>query len=457
MKCILHFGMQKTGSTSIQTSLFHARLHEGYKYVNFGLPNSSMFLATAFLPKPEAFYANKRRGIAGEYLAERREEYRKSLLKQLFDSEEHTLIISAEDLTNMETKALNDLRNFIGQFTQDIDVVGYIRSPKSFMESSLQERIKHGRSRFHIEQIFPMYKQRFEKFDKIFGHDHTFFWPFEPKTFPSGDVVLDFCSRIGLDFPAESVRRVNESLNMPAIKLLYAYRKYGPGYGVGDDAVKSNARLLRALQELPGPRLRLSSRLVGPLLEKYHQEIDWMERRLGHSLSENLDQDDDQAITTENDLLSFDEFSLKWLASQLGTEYENRLDCRLSPRSVAEWIHLFRLKLYADSMELASRQESITNSSEGEIEMEIEKLVTSIKDGMNDKEFPIPDKTLVTILRKVFGRIKHEIESTPDGVVKVTGLGSFRIKQVEVEKDEKKEVVKRVVFQPPKTKAKQSD
>jgi len=457
MKCILHFGMQKTGSTSIQSSLYHACLNEGFRYVNFGQPNSSMFLATAFLPKPEDFYANKRRGLSGEFLVERRDELRKSLLKQLYECDEQTLIISAEDLTNMEHKALVDLRNFIGQFTQDIDVVGYIRAPKSFMESSLQERIKHGRSRFHIEQIFPMYKQRFEKFDKIFGRDHTFFWPFEPKTFPSGDVVLDFCSRIGLDFPAESVRRVNESLNLPAIKLLYAYRKYGPGYGVADDAVRSNARLLHALQALPGLRLRLSHRLVEPLTEKYRDEIDWMESRLGHSLAEKIEPQGEQSISTESDLLTFDEPSLKWLASQLGSEYENRLDWQLSPRSVADWVHSLRLKLYSDSKALTIEQESIELTSGDEIEMEIEKLITSIKEGMSDKDFTVPDKTLIALLRKVFGHIRNEIENTPDGVVKVTGLGSFRIRQVEVEKGEKKEVVKRVVYQPPKTKAKEAE
>jgi hypothetical protein len=449
--------MQKTGSTSIQSSLFHARLNAGFRYINFGQPNSSMFLATAFLPRPEDFYANKRRGLSGELLVERREALRKSLLKQLFECDEHTLIISAEDLTNMEPKALIDLRNFIGQFTQDIDLVGYIRAPKSFMESSLQERIKHGRSRFHIEQIFPMYRQRFEKFDKIFGRDHTFFWPFEPKEFPSGDVVLDFCSRIGLDFPAESVRRVNESLNLPAIKLLYAYRKYGPGYGVGDDAVRSNARLLRALQALPGPRLRLSPTLVEPLLEKFRDEIDWMENRLGHSLDESMESQGDQSIATESDLLSLDEHSLKWLANQLGPEYENRLDWRLSPRLVANWVHSLRLKLYSDSKSLASGQESIELISGDEIEMEIEKLITNIKESMPDKDFTVPDKTLIALLRKVFGHIRNEIENTPDGVVKVTGLGSFRIRQVEVEKGEKKEIVKRVVFQPPRAKAKETE
>ncbi|GEM_PF-2306859 len=51
------------------------------------------------------------------------------------------------------------------------------------------------------------------------------------------------------------------------------------------------------------------------------------------------------------------------------------------------------------------------------------------------------------LLREVFKQIAWEIKETTTGVVKVAGLGQFVVKQVEREKDGKKDVVKRVHFQ----------
>lgn len=86
--------------------------------------------------------------------------------------------------------------------------------------------------------------------------------------------------------------------------------------------------------------------------------------------------------------------------------------------------------------------------------MKIDEVVQEVKSVSSKQLASLPDVKLKSFLRKAFGQILQELETTNEGLVKVSGLGSFRIKQVEVEKDNAKTLQKRIVFHPAKTKAK---
>jgi hypothetical protein len=58
----------------------------------------------------------------------------------------------------------------------------------------------------------------------------------------------------------------------------------------------------------------------------------------------------------------------------------------------------------------------------------------------------VDDKAAARLLRLVFADIAEQIKTSEDGVVAVTGLGRFRVKTVEVEKDGVKTARKRIVF-----------
>ena len=78
--------------------------------------------------------------------------------------------------------------------------------------------------------------------------------------------------------------RVNESLSLPAISILFAYRVYGPGYGVGRQAVRENRALGDVLQEVPGPRFAFHESVVAPVLEANREDLAWIEDRLEEEL-----------------------------------------------------------------------------------------------------------------------------------------------------------------------------
>ena len=64
----------------------------------------------------------------------------------------------------------------------------------------------------------------------------------------------------------------------------------------------------------------------------------------------------------------------------------------------------------------------------------------------------IPEKKAAALIRSALAELGRQIDSTDDGVIKVQGLGRFRVRQVERNKNDQKVTVKRIVFHPMKSK-----
>jgi hypothetical protein len=314
-RCILHYGMPKTGSSSIQTWLLQALDDPRYLYLNLGRRGSGNIMVSAFLEKPEAHYRNLRRGVEGEDLRAEMRSIREQMVLQLSTLGSRTALFSAELLASIRPPELQSIASLLSNHCQELHAVGYVRSPVSFMESVYQQRLKAGNPGLDLRKIYPRYRMRLKKFEAQLGAAHVEYWHFDPRSFVKGCVVRDFCQRIGIVFAGEDVARVNDSLSLRAIRLLYAYRQFGPGYGKGEGAMKENRALIQRLLQLPGPKLRLHRDAVAPTLAEYRDDIAWMEARLGKSLAESISSDDDD-VRDESDLLRFDAESLDWMAAQ---------------------------------------------------------------------------------------------------------------------------------------------
>ena len=85
--------------------------------------------------------------------------------------------------------------------------------------------------------------------------------------------------------------------------------------------------------------------------------------------------------------------------------------------------------------------------------IESEALVERIK-AINPKVLgKMPDKRAAVIVRHAMRALATEINETEEGRLRVLGLGSVAIRQVELEKDGQTTTVKRVVLNPAKPKA----
>lgn len=345
-KIIIHFGMDKTGSTSIRASLSKHLTDSKFHYVTLGIANASRGLAAAFKKDPTSFPYFRNSRLTDEQLRNLKTEAFHDLAKELQKAIGKTAIMSAEAVSRFKESEFRALCSFISRQTQSIEAVGYVRRPKEYMESNLQQQIKGNFSKRLVpEKLFSGYRQRFEKFDTVLGHENVRLWLFDPKLFTENCVVMDFCAHLGIEFQKKNVIRINEGLSLPALSLLFAYRKYGNGDVPGPSLVKENSVLVKQLQKLTGPKLRLHSSLATPVIRTYQEGISWMEERLGASLAENLTEHDEYAIRSEDDLLKFSPDSLQWLAEQLGSDYVKKAHPRMTPQEVAKWMEILRKRL----------------------------------------------------------------------------------------------------------------
>lgn len=358
-RCVIHFGMHKTGSSSIQESPFrYAENSPDWHYLHVGSANLSGAIATAFGDHPTQYHANRKRGLTEAEVNARAQEIRSKLTAQLQASTKPGLLLSAEDISGISHAGLLRLVDWLASQVDDIQAVGYIRAPGAYAASAFQQRVKGGGvNQLQWGALIPRYRDRFEVFNQVLGRDRVQFWKFNPAAFPSGCVVRDFCNRLSIPLPETHIIRINEGLSKDAVCLLYAYHKYGLGYGVGPTVIRENRRLATLLAQLPGSKLQFATKALEPALQFRREQIDWMEARLGTSLEE-PPVDHPDAIHDETDLLRFSPESVRWLTEQLGIDFI----ASPTPEMVAEWIHALRLKLTKEKPSTCGVACSLKNS-----------------------------------------------------------------------------------------------
>lgn len=279
--CVLHIGMHKTGSSSIQHSLFNAPASPDWTLVR-GKTGNAGFALHAVFGSPDTDQSSlKRIGMSKEKVAHFAQQSRRRL-KESLGKTAPLCLLSAEGMTRLEADSLVRLRDWLSLRVEKIRVVGYVRTPHEFIESALQERIKSGHmKRLSLERVYPGYRRRLEKFDQVFGRECVELRLFEPASFPQSDVVLDFARWVGIHLPEDQSVRANDGLSAPALRLLLAANAVRtPALSVAQ-RYKAQRQLVIALRSLGGPKLRLAPSLLAPVLEDEAEDLQWLEDRMG--------------------------------------------------------------------------------------------------------------------------------------------------------------------------------
>ncbi len=303
-RCWLHIGMHKTGTTSLQSTLKKIGGRPAWKYICIGgsLHMNTPFHAM-FATDPFKYHWFAKQGISPEDLREKGARLRERLAAAISQTRRQTIIMSAEALPLIDADGIARLKDFLDPLFDEVRVIGYVRPPVSFKISIFQEMVKGGRGKFEIDDIRCNYRRKFEKFDKVFGRENVVLRKFDPGSFADGCTVSDFFAAVGLKAPDRAkIVRANESLSRAACGILYAYRKFGPGYGSGPGVVAENLRLIDVLLAMKGPKFTAAKSMVAAGLAAETNDLKWMESRLGTDLSEAL-VDGGNAISSESELL----------------------------------------------------------------------------------------------------------------------------------------------------------
>ncbi len=302
-KCIIHAGMHKTGSSSIQQSL--KELDDGtFLYAQIGgKGNHSVPFIRMFSATPENYRFHRKSGRRAEKIGKMARFAQRKLRIAIADAGDRTLIVSGEGISLFSAEEVVAVRDFFAGEDCSVEAVAYVRPPGAFMSSSMQQRLNEdAEGDIDVAKFYPHYRARFEKFDAAFGADHVRFLKFVPKELKNQDVVADFCQHLGID-PAHIVNsKKNESRPKAVLYSLFQYRRMRHELGLPPLPGRKGA--LAILADLDATKFRISPDLVRPVLAANAADIAWMEQRLGQSLAEDLGHEQPGDYRSMADLLA---------------------------------------------------------------------------------------------------------------------------------------------------------
>ncbi len=199
MKCVLHIGMPKTGSTSIQHYLAGKRdklAEAGIVYprspggwVHHGIMTSGMVE-----PGKEPRYLLSRAESAD--LKEMKDQFWAGVREQVDSGNASSIVLSSESLfRSFPVEKLEQLKSRLEGFgVRDIRVIAYVRRPSDYFASLVIQKWKAS-SQFPPLRV-PRYTQVLTAYQSVFGFYNMEVVGFSARGLQGLDVVDDFVKRL---------------------------------------------------------------------------------------------------------------------------------------------------------------------------------------------------------------------------------------------------------------------
>lgn len=294
-KLFLHIGMAKTGSTSIQETLakydlpdHHFFTFDGGRSPDIVAANHNPFVLYLFAREE---FRERLSGLRTHFPENLRELMLEDLQHQLRTVKKPNFVFSAENLSTVGlASAAADMKAFFEPYVDQIQVIGYVRSPYSFFSSRYQEFLKYGAlgQAKQLPTRFVGYQGRFEAFDAVYGRENVSLKKFAPEKLKNGDVVADFFDQIGAEMPIRAGSRDNIGLSLQAMSALQLSHEVGPGFDFqSSESILDRQVVLDWLSSFGSGKGQLNPSFFSGNHRRFAEDVAWMEGRLGTSLMDN--------------------------------------------------------------------------------------------------------------------------------------------------------------------------
>ena len=310
MRCVLHIGTEKTGTTALQSALSSQRPYlsrNGVCYAKSGGDFNCRSLAAAFtqlqvrddyivqcgLTEPKKF-AEWRQKL----LAEIREEITVARNKC------HTYVLSSEHFSSRLTGRADvaDLATYLRSEFDDIQVVCYLRRQDLMATSRINESLRAGfpQRRFPsvtaggaLPQLYD-YQNLIERWSAAFGATAIRPRIFERSELEGGSVISDFSeTQLGLILNQGEIKRTNVALSLTAQIALMMFNQ-AMGVESRMHVRKHRRKLAKYLEQVaPGSDGKPSRSVALSFYENFREGNDHLARlyfERDHLFAENFDE-----------------------------------------------------------------------------------------------------------------------------------------------------------------------
>jgi len=292
---ILHVGLHKTGTSSIQETLFlnennKILKNHGFLYPKNWVPNHSIPVYSAFCDNPEKYHANIKLGYNLSEIEEINKNYLIKLEKEIKENKLSKLIISGEDISLLSIKNLYALKEYLKSISKSkIKIIFHVRNSLSLSISTIQEKIKSGevyKSAFLKvnDKIKNIFKNDISKFSQVFGEKSINIFSFEDVIKHEFGPVGHFLSIVGFEneiIKEFNIVRSNESISLIGGDMLSFINERASMFVDGKlNKNRTNGDFLFFLK-INGIKYDISYNDKLKLLENSQEDVKWLKENWG--------------------------------------------------------------------------------------------------------------------------------------------------------------------------------
>jgi hypothetical protein len=197
----IHIGVPKTGTTSIQHTLFDNRaklLSEGINYLALAR-NHAGALMPLVVDEPHKHRRYLRRSIdTSEKARSRNEATRLRLEHELTTNRCQKVLISGEAFSAASPDEVLRLKGLLDPYAERYRIIVYVRDPYEYANSAALQRVKGGATLDDCANgvVLPRYT-RLATYIRLFGRENVDIRIFDPKRFVDRDLIADFFVALG--------------------------------------------------------------------------------------------------------------------------------------------------------------------------------------------------------------------------------------------------------------------
>jgi hypothetical protein len=283
---IIHAGLDKTGSTAIQSTMSRAKGILKNCGIIYPLGNWHAKLGSYFSRDPDSYIFNILDGRLDPY--SRRSEdkvYLEEFIKEISCSTCHTVVVSYEGFGSLDYYSLKDFSLFAEHWAERVEVMAYCRHPYSYASSAASQRVQTGFEPWNPAPYIP-FKDIFEKIGDAFGRNALRVINYDLCKTPDKDIIENFFSNLGLDKTIISQLRETTENSFPNSKITQYgldigqefIRKYSKSHPPGKYFYSKFSNLLRSIS---GPKIIVPPETWNIIEELSRPHLEYIERNFG--------------------------------------------------------------------------------------------------------------------------------------------------------------------------------